>query len=351
MKDEIIALSKELNEPKWLLEQRLDALELVEEPERAITEPKKPEIKSSTNVRIMALGDVLAKDPKFAKKAFLSRRILPAISPYAAYLGSHFQDCNFIFVDKNKKAALELSLDSSLALTFMFIGSGSTLRIGGTAVSDCMDICEIVADENSRMDCAFLKQKGAFAYRGFSASMATGSSLCASSFWSGSGYGDSVCELRGVGSKVLNVELSAAGDSERLSLHSDFRHMANDAESEVLMRGVAQDTSHTSFDGKVVVEGNGRGAKSRLSQQVLLLDKGAKVETNPVLEIKNNDVECSHAAAVRQLEEDKLFYMQTRGLSRELAKTTAITGFLRGAINRVENKELRNMFKPPFMQE
>ncbi|MFH1394378.1 MAG: SufD family Fe-S cluster assembly protein [Candidatus Micrarchaeota archaeon] len=348
--NDVESISKDLNEPAWLLSIRQGARKLAKEP-AAIPALKKPEATNPKNTRAFTLSEMLQKDAKFAKNAFASRKIVPEASPQAAYLNAYFRDCSFIFVDDNKKAELGMSLGGSLSINFIFLGNNSSLKIYGSAVSDCLDICEMTTGENSRIDCAFLKQKNAYAYRGLSATLGTRSSLCSASFWSGSGHGDTSVMLRGEGSKVLDVELSIGGNSENLSLRSDFTHSANNAESEVIMRGVAQDTSSTAYYGRVTVEGNGRGSKSELSQHVLLLDKGAKAEANPVMEIKNKDVECSHAASVRQLEEDKLFYLMSRGLPRQQAKTTMVTGFLRGAINRIEDKDLRNMFRPSFLRE
>lgn len=355
MNKETVSVSKELGEPEWLLKERAGSLAHVpgdfRSPVRKSGESEKKEKIKQQNVRVLSLGELLKKDAKFARRAFLSRKIRPETSAYAAYLGAHFTECGFLFIDKGKKAELELSLGASLAVNFIFVGEGASLRISATASSDCMDICEIRAEQGARVDCAFMKQKGAFSYRGLAAALGTGSSFNSSSFWSGNGYGTAITELAGVGSCTRSIELSTSGDSERLAIQSSIIHSANNTKSEAVMRGVAQDSSETKFNGRVTVEGGGKGSKSSLSQQILLLDKGARAEADPVLEIKNNDVDCSHAAAVRQLDEEKLFYLQTRGLNRETARTTMVAGFLRSAIDRIEDRELRNRFKPQFMQD
>ncbi len=349
---EIAALSKRLKEPDWLLEERLSSFELVPKGfSFRLAEPKKLTVRKSKNVKIHTLSEIIRKDSKFAKGIFLFRQLKADRSPYAAYLNSMFRECSFMFVDKGKKAELDLLSNASLAMTFVFLGEGSSLRLSNIAVSDSLNIVEVKAEENARLDAGFLKHKGAFAYHGQAAEAGTGSIVNFASFWSGSGYGDTLSELKGIGSKALHVELSTGGDEEKIALNSGVLHSANDAASRVVMKGVAQDSSETLFNGNVGVESNGRGSKSLLEQHILLLDEGARAEARPVLEIKNNDVECSHSAAVRQIEEEKLFYLQTRGLSRRTAKTTMITGFLRSAINMVRDRELRNMFKPPFMQD
>jgi len=335
-----------MKEPEWLEKEKKDACRTA--CASKVAEPKLLQ-KKSKNVKILSLDEMIEKDAKLAKEAFTKRLIRG--TGYAACLTTNFKECNFIFVDKGKKAELELLADSSLAMNFIFIGEGASLRLFTTVVSDSLNSIEIRLEDNARLDAGLLKHKGTFAYHAQAATAGTGASVNSASFWGGSGTGHTLTELRGAESKALHVELSAAGDSEDIRLNSKALHAANSTGSDVIMRGVAQDSSRTFFGGAVAVESNGRGSKSSLEQQVLLLDKDARADAEPVLEIKNNDVECSHSAAVRQIEEEKLFYMMSRGLGKDLAKTTIVTGFLRSAMKRIKDKELRNMFMPPFMRD
>lgn len=348
MKDQITSISKDLNEPKWLLKERLDSSNLSNLDFESVS-PKDVEVKKSKNVKIYSFSEMLSKDEKFTKKIFLSRT--KKSNTYNSYLNGFFRQCNFLFVDKGKHAELDLCFDNSLAINFVFIGAHASLRLLGSAVSNAMNLVDITLDENARLDAGLLKHKGAFSYCEKNTNLGTNSTANFMSFLSGSGVCNTSSFLKGVNSSVLHVDLSIAGDSESVNMGSEVFHLSNATKSNVVMRGVAQDTSKTILNGKVNVETNGKGSTSSLSQHVLLLDKGAKAETNPLLEIKNNAVECSHSAAIRSLEPEKLFYLQSRGLSEQLAKTTMITGFLRSAMNMMKDKELRNMFKPPFMQE
>jgi Fe-S cluster assembly scaffold protein SufB len=334
-------------EPGWLQKERKSSAAT---PEVVIDSPKDLRI-SAKNVRLFTLEEMLDKDPGFAKKAFLSRSIRQRRGDCAGYLNNSFRECNFMFVDKGKNATLDVHSDSALSMNFIFLAEGSSLRISTLIVSDSYNSFEIKADENSKVDTGLLKQKGAFAYHNQAATAQAGSTVNFAGFWSGSGCGETSTRLTGVGSKATHVALSTGGDEEKLKLNSSVIHSANNTHSDLIMRGVAQDRSSTSFQGTVDVESNGRGSKSSLKQEILLLDRDARAEARPVLEIKNNDVECSHAAAVRQIEEEKLFYLQSRGLQRDIARSILITGFLRSAISRIDDKELRNLFKPPFMAD
>ncbi|MBU0532169.1 SufD family Fe-S cluster assembly protein [Candidatus Micrarchaeota archaeon] len=270
---------------------------------------------------------------------------------YSDYLEKNVRERNFFLIGDGKKAELELISDNSISKNIIVIGRNASLRLFITIISDSMNDIEIRAQENSELNVGFLKHKGAFAYHRQTIMAETASTINSASFWAGNGFGESITELRGVGSNTLHICLSSAGNREESTINSDILHYANNTSSEIIMRGVAEDSSKTIFNGRVAVETSGRGSKSNLEQQILLLDEDAKAEANPILEIKNNDVDCSHSAAVRQLDEEKLFYLMSRGLEKSMAKTTMMTGFLRSSMNKIQNKELRNMFMPPFMRD
>lgn len=316
-----------------------------------IDDAKPLRIESSKNVKAFTIEEIMKKDKGFAKGIFLFRKIKADSSPCAAFLNANYTDCRFFFVERGKKAELSLTMDRSMAMSFIFLGEGSSLRLLSRAVSDSMNHMEIKAESGARLDSGYLKHKGACSYNAQYAIAGTCGVMNSAEFWAGSGVGRNTTELAGAGSSAHHVLLSTGGNDEKLEVNSGTMHMANGTSSSLVMKGVAEGASSTVFNGKVTVEGNGRGSKSDLSQQILLLDKEAKAEANPILEIKNNHVECSHSAAIRQLEEKKLFYLMSRGLPREMAKSSMVTGFLRSAMGTVVEKELRNLFMPPFMSD
>ncbi|MBD3210729.1 hypothetical protein GF318_05090 [Candidatus Micrarchaeota archaeon] len=305
---------------------------------------------SSKNVRHYTLGEMLERDSKFAKKAISgSRSRLPG--PHASAVAGSFSECNFFLVPPNKKASLEFLCDHSLSLNFVFLAENSVLRLFTTIASQAMDLVGLELEPGSSLKAGLLKYKGHFAYHGQAAAASSGASISTASFWGGSGRGEVASSLTGLDASAMHLGLSIGGGSEKLNLDSSVVHSSHNTASEVVMRGVAQDSSATEFRGNVTVESNGKGSKSRLEQQILLLDKNAQAGAEPVLEIKHNEVECSHSAAVRKIEEEKLFYLMSRGLSRKRAKTTMVTGFLRSTINRIQDRELKNRFMPPFMRD
>ncbi|MGB3134896.1 MAG: SufD family Fe-S cluster assembly protein, partial [Candidatus Macondimonas sp.] len=75
-----------------------------------------------------------------------------------------------------------------------------------------------------------------------------------------------------------------------------------------------------------------QGITARQANATLLLSRRAEVITRPALEILADEVQCSHGASVGQLDETALFYLQSRGLDRETARTLLIEAFARAAL-------------------
>jgi Fe-S cluster assembly protein SufD len=78
-----------------------------------------------------------------------------------------------------------------------------------------------------------------------------------------------------------------------------------------------------------------------LTQNVILLNPKSHATANPELEIENNDVSSRHAASVAQIDEEKIFYLMSRGVSREEARKMIVSGFLEAIVEKIEDDEIR----------
>lgn len=95
------------------------------------------------------------------------------------------------------------------------------------------------------------------------------------------------------------------------------------------MRTALTDTSASFFDGLIRVEEGAKNAEGHLAYKALLLSPGARAKPIPRLEILTKEVaSAGHAASVGKIEEDQLFYLQSRGLSRREAMRLIVEGFL-----------------------
>jgi Fe-S cluster assembly protein SufD len=106
-------------------------------------------------------------------------------------------------------------------------------------------------------------------------------------------------------------------------------HKATNTFGRVVIKGVAANGAHIAIDGLVKIAKGARKTDSFLEMRVLLLDKISSAVAEPKLEIENNDVKASHAASVGKIDEEQLFYLESRGVDREAARNLIINGFLK----------------------
>jgi Fe-S cluster assembly protein SufD len=107
-----------------------------------------------------------------------------------------------------------------------------------------------------------------------------------------------------------------------------MRHAAADTQSTQEIRALARNKGHAVFQGKVVVE---KGANKTNAQQMhrgMLLSEDAECDARPGLEIYADDVQCNHGSTCGSLDEEALFYMQSRGVSRKEAERMLIEAFV-----------------------
>jgi Fe-S cluster assembly protein SufD len=105
-------------------------------------------------------------------------------------------------------------------------------------------------------------------------------------------------------------------------------HQAAHTKAITLLKGVADDQGQLKFAGKIIIDNNGSQSNSFLTERVLLLSDQATAEVIPDLEIKADDVKCSHAASISNISKNQLFYLMSRGLNKEQAKRLIVKGFL-----------------------
>jgi Fe-S cluster assembly protein SufD len=126
----------------------------------------------------------------------------------------------------------------------------------------------------------------------------------------------------------------AAGDQ----MH-DFRviqeHLAPHTTSDMLFKGAVQDRARSVYTGLISIAENARGTSSNQTNRNLTLSEGAWAESVPNLDIRNNDVKCSHASTVGPIDVDQRFYLESRGLPPEVAERLVVLGFFDEVIAQV----------------
>jgi len=111
-------------------------------------------------------------------------------------------------------------------------------------------------------------------------------------------------------------------------LSTTINHKAPSTSSKVDIRGVLYDGGVSKYTGSVTVEKQALGSFTRLSDKVLVTGNGIRNYSEPVLKIETNDVSASHASFTGRIDENQLYYLQSRGLTYEESKELLISAFL-----------------------
>ena len=131
------------------------------------------------------------------------------------------------------------------------------------------------------------------------------------------------------------------GSDQHSDTHSVIDHREAHCTSRQLYKGVLDGKSHAVFNGKVFVRHGAQQTDAQQTNKNLLLSEEARVDTKPQLEIFADDVKCTHGAAIGQLNEDELFYLESRGINPALARNMLTYGFAEEVIERIKIDSIR----------
>jgi len=129
--------------------------------------------------------------------------------------------------------------------------------------------------------------------------------------------------------------------SQHTDTHSVIDHRQPHCTSHQLYKGILDGKSRAVFNGKVFVRHGAQQTDAQQTNKNLLLSKHARVDTKPQLEIFADDVKCTHGAAVGQLDEEELFYLESRGINPGLARNMLTYGFAGEVIERIGIESIR----------
>ena len=115
----------------------------------------------------------------------------------------------------------------------------------------------------------------------------------------------------------------------------------NDSVGNILQDGVIMDRATLTFNGIGLIEKYAKGADAQQESRVLMLSEKARGDANPILLIEEFEVTAGHAASVGQVDEEQLYYLMSRGLSREAAEYLVVRGFLGPVIVQMPSAEIR----------
>ncbi|MDQ3991085.1 MAG: Fe-S cluster assembly protein SufD [Actinomycetota bacterium] len=151
---------------------------------------------------------------------------------------------------------------------------------------------------------------------------------------------ESVLAEPGAHSEMLGVYF---GDGDQHYDHRSIQdHVAPHGTSDLLYKGALRDRSRAVYSGWVLVRPGAQKTDAMQTNRNIVLSDRAKADSIPNLEIEANDVRCGHAASVGPVDEDVLFYLESRGIPRPEAERLIVKGFFQEVLDRVTLEEVRD---------
>jgi len=147
---------------------------------------------------------------------------------------------------------------------------------------------------------------------------------------------------RGAQSRMLGILFG--NGKQHFDHHTMHHHKAGDSHSVIDFKVVLKDKALSAYTGLIKIEENTTNCEAYQENRNLLLNKGARAETIPELEILNDQVSCSHGATVGPIDPEMIFYLKSRGISSEDAVRVVVGGFIEPLLNQVP-ENMRQMMR------
>jgi Fe-S cluster assembly protein SufD len=135
--------------------------------------------------------------------------------------------------------------------------------------------------------------------------------------------------------------LYMAGGRQLIDNHTRIDHAKPHCTSHELYKGILDDQARGVFNGKIYVHQDAQKTDAKQTNRTLLLSEDAVINTKPQLEIFADDVKCTHGASIGQLAEEAIFYLRSRGIGKEDARSLLTFAFANDIIGRIKLEPIR----------
>ncbi|OZM55978.1 Fe-S cluster assembly protein SufD [Lottiidibacillus patelloidae] len=144
----------------------------------------------------------------------------------------------------------------------------------------------------------------------------------------GNTISDNTIHLHGDGSHTDTKTVTVGRGEQKQNFTSQVFHYGKNSDSNILNHGVMKDSASSIYNGITKIEHGAQKANGEQTQRVLMLSEKARGDANPILLIDEDDVTAGHAASVGRVDEMQLYYLMSRGISKNDAERLIIRGFL-----------------------
>lgn len=291
--------------------------------------------------------------------------------PFAALNAACFQDAVIVYVLPNQDIRLPVHVlvhheyagsgaQAAFPRILFVLGDNSCATLvesysGGSDHCFTCGVVELILERGSRLDYYKVQQEreGSIHIVQAYARLQAQAELRTHIVSTGGGLVRNECGIRLEGQQgtcTLNGLYLARG-RQHIDNHTEIEHVAPACSSHELYKGILTDRGHGVFHGKIHVHPGAQKTDAKQTNQALLLSDDAEVDSKPQLEIYADDVRCTHGATVGQLDDRQLFYLRTRGISYEQARSLLIYAFAEDIIARIQVEPVRFQLEDMLLAE
>ncbi|HUR59506.1 MAG TPA: Fe-S cluster assembly protein SufD [Opitutaceae bacterium] len=156
---------------------------------------------------------------------------------------------------------------------------------------------------------------------------------------------ESLSQLQAPGAFSEMLALTVADGAREFDQRTLQVHQAPNTKSDLLYKNALRDQARTIFSGLIVVDPDAQKTDAYQSNRNLMLSEEAEASSLPGLEIQANDVRCTHGATSSRIDPDQEFYLQSRGIAKEMADELLTFGFFEEVLNRLESEPLHDALR------
>lgn len=296
-----------------------------------------------------------------AKKYFF-KNIKKDKDKFAALSSSFFNNGVYLYIPKN------IELEEPIRVNFNFNGATSVLHniiiaesnskidfieeySNNETAKEQLNSCvtEVFANNGSKINFYHLNNwtKNVYNFTNIVGALEKNASIK----WVSGCFGGKLNRLRidanfnGQGSQCSNIGLFLGKEKEHIDFTTNAYHNTENTTNDILVDGILKDGSSSACRGLIKIEKQAQKTNSHLANHILKLGEKTLANSIPSLKIDANDVKAGHGATVGQINEEHIFYLMARGLSRQEAERLIIEGFFEPIIQKIPLEELREKIK------
>lgn len=284
----------------------------------------------------------------------------PSDSKFAALNAAFWQNGTFIHVPK------EVEVDNPFHTIVLLDGEGTacihrslivaeiygnvdfieeTASMNDDSLGLNVGVVEIIAEEGAQVRYVDVQQLNSNVYN-FNTKRSIGGSD-SNVVWDLGEFGSALTktfidsQLVGDGANMECNGVYFLNGNQHIDIDSLMQHIGYATSGDLLIHGALKDHARSVFIGMIKIDPTGQLTNSYLKNQNLILDKTARADSIPSLEIEANDVRASHAATISKVEEEYVFYLQSRGIPHEDAIQMIVEGFFSTIFDRMGNERVK----------